>query len=180
VPPAATRVRMAWGRRPILVLLAVAAAALAAVVWLRRAPPLPSLAAPAAEVRVVDGDSLAFGERRVRLLGLDAPERAQDCRDGDREVPCGRRAREALERLVRGTGRVTCVVHGEDRFRRALGVCATEDGVDINRSLVREGWALAWRDDPTYAEEERRAARERRGIHAWDFVPPAEWRRGQR
>jgi len=129
---------------------------------------------------VVDGDTLVLETRRLRLLGIDAPELAQDCRDGSEAVPCGRMARAALAALLRDARSVTCILRGEDRFGRGLAVCETEAGLEINPALVREGWALAWRDDPTYAEEERRAARERRGIHAWDFVPPAEWRRGQR
>lgn len=35
----------------------------------------------AAEVRAVDGDSLVAEGRRVRLLGIDAPEYAQTCGD---------------------------------------------------------------------------------------------------
>ena len=41
--------------------------------------------------RVVDGDTLVFGMKRVRLHGIDAPEAKQQCqrRDG-RAYDCGR------------------------------------------------------------------------------------------
>ena len=60
------------------------------------------VAAPAAEpaprasmtaFRIVDGDTLELGGRRVRLHGIDAPEAAQPCRDAEGAAwPCGRRA----------------------------------------------------------------------------------------
>ncbi|MDE3078941.1 MAG: hypothetical protein KGI94_02780 [Paracoccaceae bacterium] len=38
--------------------------------------------------RVIDGDTLAFGPRHVRLMGIDAPELAQRCGTG-RAGPAG-------------------------------------------------------------------------------------------
>ncbi len=36
--------------------------------------------------RVVDADTLAFGKERVRIEGIDAPERHQKCLDAKGEV----------------------------------------------------------------------------------------------
>ena len=35
---------------------------------------------PAAEVRVIDGDTFALGRERIRILGIDAPETANRAR----------------------------------------------------------------------------------------------------
>lgn len=141
----------------------------------------PWEAAPAtftlAAVRVVDGDSLEGGGRRLRLIGIDALELSQTCEP--RAVPCGRLARAALDSLVRG-GSLHCADLGTDRYGRTLARCSNWRGEEVNRALVREGWALAYAGDATYAREERAAAAERRGIHAWQFIRPAEWRRGER
>lgn len=131
-------------------------------------------------VRVVDGDSLELGGQRVRLKGIDALELHQTCRDaGGAGIACGQEARAALAALV-ADGPVRCSDEGTDRFGRTLARCKNGRGEEINRALVREGWALAFAGDPRYAAEERAARQARRGIHAWAFVPPAEWRRGQR
>ncbi|MBX9698877.1 MAG: thermonuclease family protein, partial [Acetobacteraceae bacterium] len=145
--------------------------------------PPPGATTPASRisstsVRIVDGDSLELGAQRIRLDGIDALELSQTCRDArGGTIPCGRRARDALEALVRG-GRVDCVGAATDRYGRLLARCMTARGIEINRTLVREGWALAYPGDATYAAEERAAAAERRGIHAWQFVRPEAWRRG--
>jgi endonuclease YncB( thermonuclease family) len=147
------------------------------VVTMEEGGPPPRIAGP---VRVIDGDSLEVAGRRVRLIGIDALERSQTCRDrAGATIACGRQAQAALEALLRG-GTVACEVLGEDRFDRLLARCTNPQGVEVNRAMVGQGWALAYPGDDSYAAEERAARMERRGIHAWQFVPPAEWRRGQR
>lgn len=43
---------------------------------------------------VVDGDTIDIGKVRVRLQGVDAPERSQRCADGGGNVyRCGKEAR---------------------------------------------------------------------------------------
>jgi len=131
-------------------------------------------------LRVVDGDSLELGAQRVRLIGIDALELHQTCRDASgAAIACGLQARAALAALVEA-GPVRCAEEATDRFGRSLARCTNGRGEEINRALVREGWALAYAGDARYAAEERAARRARRGIHAREFVPPAEWRRGQR
>src|SRR5262245_38453217 len=36
---------------------------------------------PIADLRVIDGDSLKTGDEQIRLIGIDAPELHQTCRD---------------------------------------------------------------------------------------------------
>ncbi|WP_270936699.1 thermonuclease family protein [Falsiroseomonas oryzae] len=140
------------------------------------APRYQDWSALAAEVRVVDGDTLRLGDRTVRLAGIDAPERGQPCSDqAGRTFDCGAAAAEALSRLVNGRS-VVCVVSGRDRFGRGLGQC-TAAGAELNAGLVRAGWALSQGDDATLLAAEVEARRAARGLWAGGFTRPEEWRR---
>ena len=121
---------------------------------------------------VVDGDSLVLNEKKLRLLGIDAPEMGQECRaDGD-VWPCGAQARTQLRRKIDGQI-VSCTTWGEDRYQRLLATCSTQQ-VELNAWLVRSGWAV---DYGGYAREEGEARRARSGIWRGDFENPGEWRR---
>lgn len=143
-------------------------------------------AAPAAaevnrgRATVVDGDTLRIAGRQVRLRGLDAPERNQLClrRDGT-TWPCGREAIARLEELIDGRP-VSCADDGSERRRLPAAACGVR-GTDINRWMVRHGWATATGGEGgEYAVEE--ATARRRGLGIWDgtFVPPERWRKGDR
>lgn len=133
-------------------------------------------------VRVVDGDTIELNGTRIRFQGIDTPEIRQACRDATGEVyACGLVATAAL-RLKIGEVGVRCELEAElDRYGRALGICYGLDGTDINGWLVRQGYGLAYRKYSTkYVREEEAARAEGLGMHAGRFVPPWDWRRGER
>ena len=125
-------------------------------------------------VGVADGDTITVlvgvEPRRVRLAGIDAPERGQ---------PFGQRAKQALSRLVFGRT-VRVVVRGQDRYGRLLGEVLLPDGASLNERLVKEGWAwhyTRYSKDQRLAEQEATARRSRRGL--WvdpRAMPPWEFR----
>lgn len=120
----------------------------------------------------VDGDTLVLGGRRIRLLGLDAPELGQTCQRGTVAYRCGEEARTAMRALLLGET-VTCAARGSDRFGRTLAICEVR-GQDIGATLVRRGLAVSF---GAYAEEEREARAARRGVWAGPFEMPRDWRR---
>ena len=131
--------------------------------------------------RVVDGDSLEIGDRRVRLFGVDAPELDQHCLDPQgQSYACGERARTALRRLV-GERPVRCLREGRDRFGRVLAPCSSASGEELNSVLVRTGWAVAYAgaDGNAYRRIEREAQRARAGLWTGSFTRPELWRRGE-
>ncbi|GAO74238.1 excalibur domain-containing protein [Meiothermus ruber H328] len=134
----------------------------------------------AGRASVVDGDTLEVQGQRIRLWGVDAPEGSQTCLDaGGRVWPCGRRAAFALADYL-GQRTVQCQARDTDRYGRMVAVC-TVGGVEINRWLVEQGWAL---DFTRYSKGYYLAAQEtarqgRRGIWQGQFEPPWEWRRRQ-
>ncbi|MGV3650579.1 MAG: thermonuclease family protein [Devosia sp.] len=158
------------GRRRLLPrlapLLVLALVALAAAVL---APPPDRIEGLA---RAADGDSLAIGGERVRLVGLDAPERDQICKDGDgMDWACGAEALHRLSALV--SARTTlCEGDERDRYGRLLATCTVE-GRDIGLVLVAEGLAL---DSGPYGDAERAARADRKGIWGGEFVTPRRWR----
>ncbi|MEQ8589651.1 MAG: thermonuclease family protein [Roseitalea porphyridii] len=125
----------------------------------------------AGPVRVIDGDSLAMGERRLRLKGIDAPELDQRCRREGLEYACGMEARSRLRALV-GGDTVSCAVEGVDRYGRDLVRCKA-GGRDLNRMMVRSGHAVSFGD---YGDEEAVARQQATGLWAGDFDLPKEWR----
>lgn len=132
---------------------------------------LPSHAA--AQVRVIDGDTLSVGNVTYRLHGIDAPEVGQKCatRTG-KTWQCGRAALQRLEELVAGK-RVRCEGIERDGYGRTIAVCRA-DGVDLNAALIKEGLAWAFRKYSTdYAAEEERAQAGALGI--WQTETDPAW-----
>jgi len=129
-------------------------------------------------VKIADGDTLtvldsARNQHKIRLAGIDAPEKTQ---------AFGTQARNALASAVfRQTVRVD--VTDTDRYGREVGrvYCA---GRFINADLVRAGFAWRYTQfDRTgeFAPLEADARRHRRGLWADNHpIPPWEFRREKR
>lgn len=122
-----------------------------------------------------DGDSLAISGKRVRLFGIDAPEFDQVCTRGGSNWACGQEAADQLSRLVTGR-QVKCVPTGVDGFDRIVARC-TVGGIDVNRTMVALGYAVAFRKYSTeYVSAEDTARNNRRGLWSGRFEMPAEVR----
>jgi endonuclease YncB( thermonuclease family) len=151
-------------------LTVVAVLLAAAALWQTFAPPEAVLTGRAS---AVDGDTIRMGGERVRLLGIDAPELAQNCTDAA-GAPwlCGQAARALVVQLLAGRD-ITCQPRGRDVYRRPLARCVT-DGIDLGKAVVEAGLAIA---DGDYFPEQSQAQAKKLGIWAGTFMVPAEWRR---
>ena len=123
--------------------------------------------------RVTDGDTIVLMDRiRVRLYGIDAPERDQ---------PYGPIAAAELEYMVaRGAYLIEV---DEDRYGRLVGqLYHSKEGYDINASMVCAGYAWWYEryapDSQILNDCQVEAQQASKGI--WeeeDPMPPWEWRR---
>ena len=123
-------------------------------------------------VAVADGDTLTVlvdGRRevRVRLWGIDAPERGQ---------PWSRRSRDGLAaRALRRDARIA--ERGTDGFGRVLARVSV-DGADLAEAQLRDGYAWVFRrytSDPGLLALEDAARAARRGL--WSRrEPEPPWR----
>lgn len=168
--------RLVWRRRLRAIAATVLLAALVMAAWFARPEPVTSVPL----VHVIDGDSLTVrhgdADLTIRLIGIDAVEYRQSCTRAGMQWPCGREARQALERLV-GRGALHCALSAKDRYGRTLAACRTgvsPDGIDLSAEMVRQGWAIASGTD--YLAEEAGAETARRGIWQGRFAKPADWR----
>ena len=128
-------------------------------------------------VGVTDGDTVTLLingriQQRIRLAGIDAPEKAQ---------PFGSRAKQQLSSLVFGKT-VTVVGERQDRYHRLIGKILV-DGQDVNLEMVASGYAWHFKryeaeqspiDRVIYGRREREARSGRRGLWA-DASPVAPW-----
>jgi endonuclease YncB( thermonuclease family) len=120
----------------------------------------------------IDGDTLAAGAERLRLVDIDAPEADQTCGDGKGgEWACGDAAREALSKLA-ASSMTECRGDARDRYSRVLVSCRRGD-LDINREMVRLGMAVA---SGGYGREETAAKDAGEGIWAGPFERPKSYR----
>ena len=73
---------------------------------------------------ITDGDSLRSGKVRIRLFGVDAPERKQNCTNLDgRQSDCGIAAQKALTQLVKSVSQISCDLMDVDRYSRLVMRC---------------------------------------------------------
>ncbi len=129
-------------------------------------------------VRVADGDTftlLVDGNRqvRVRLHGIDCPERGQ---------PYSRVATGHLRTLL-AKGNIRVTEMDTDRYGRTIGIVYAS-GVNVNESLLANG--LAWHSsafdrNPVWVELEALAREQRLGLWAErNPVAPWDWRKTRR
>jgi micrococcal nuclease len=126
-------------------------------------------------VGVVDGDTIDILDgakklHRIRLNGIDTPERGQ---------PFFRRAKSALSDLVFGKT-VKVDTAGVDKYDRTIGRIYV-DGKDVGLAMLEAG--MAWHytkydQSKKYADGEEFARAARRGL--WidkNAIPPWDWRK---
>lgn len=132
-------------------------------------------------VAIADGDTVTVLDAsntqfKIRLMGIDAPEKKQ---------AFGSKSKEALSSLIFNK-QVTVEYHKKDKYGRTVGKITVE-GVDANLEQVKAG--LAWHykkyqkeqsieDRLLYAQAVEQARGEKRGL--WrdvDPVPPWDWRK---
>jgi len=132
------------------------------------------------QASVIDGDTIDMRGMRFRLHGIDAPESRQLCQTRQGQSwRCGQKAALALADRI-GRGHVTCRQTDMDRYGRVVAICSL-NGEDLNRWMVRNGWALAYtKYAMDYTTNEKMAAIEGVGIWSGTFVRPSAWRRGDR
>lgn len=122
--------------------------------------------------KLVDGDSFFLDGDEVRLVGIDAPEGRQECTRQGKAWACGEASRRELQRLIGGRP-ITCGATERDQHQRLLSRCQA-GGVELNRQMVANGFAVSF--GRSYQREEEDARRQRRGIWDSDFERPQDWR----
>lgn len=144
-----------------------------------RRPVRPTM--PCVPTHIVDGDTIECRDvGRVRLIGMDTPERSQ--------APYGAQATAALAAMVQVGDTIELERDTElrDRYDRLLAH-VWADGVLVNWALVRLGWAvlLTYPPNVQYVDalvEAERLAREQ-GLGLWSVggftCLPADRRRGR-
>ncbi|WP_297321951.1 thermonuclease family protein [uncultured Bartonella sp.] len=124
------------------------------------------------KMQLSDGDSLYSKGKKIRLIGIDAPELHQSCEKNGRSYPCGELAKKHLADLIDGH-EISCTWAKKDKFDRLLGQCLA-NGHELNRQMVEDGWAVSYYD---YPQEEADARNKKLGIWAGTFDWPRLWRR---
>ena len=122
-----------------------------------------------------DGDSLTVSGERIRLFGIDAPEFDQTCTRAGAQWACGQEAATQLAKLVTGK-EVSCKSTGQDAYGRTVARC-TAGTIDVNREMVLQGYAVAFRKySVEYVSAEDIARINRRGMWSGTFAQPSEVR----
>ena len=91
-------------------------------------------------IKIIDGDTVYFqannddGYKKLRLVGIDAPEMKQ---------PFGKESRQCLANLINNK-LVQIITYGEDRYKRTLAKIIIEK-IDINQAMIKNGCAWFYR-----------------------------------
>lgn len=124
----------------------------------------------------VEGDLVTVNGRPVRLMGIDAPDPGQTCRNRHgRDYDCFANATAVLKALIEGAD-LDCTVADRDRNGQEYGECRAR-GIDLGRAMVLRGWAFAYRSlSPAYQQAEAYAMSRRLGLWSGVVEKPWQWR----
>jgi endonuclease YncB( thermonuclease family) len=146
-------------------------------------PPPAEIAPPKARTErlysavVVDAGRIRAREQDIHLAGIAAPDFEARCGEGTAAWPCGRVARAALRRFIRGRP-IECVVPPGAEDIPDPAQCSV-GGTDLSHWLVAQGWARNDGDGYAALEDSARTAKlgvwggGKTGPQAAEAAPPA-------
>ena len=131
--------------------------------------------------QISDGDSIRSDKLRIRLFGIDAPEKKQQCTDAKgKKWDCGIAAQKALEQLIDSASKLSCELKDVDRYGRLVMRCYAGK-IDIGAALVKAGLALTYKQySLIYTQDENAAKTAQAGMWGGSFIEPWTWRNTQK
>ena len=127
--------------------------------------------------KVREGDQIQIGASKIRLGGIDAPAVDQLCLNNSGERwTCGAAARDELIKHTDGKDWTCHVRQAADRRGRVVARCEV-DGEDVQKWMVKNGWALSYaRVSHDYDADEAAAREAKAGMWQGAFIAPWDWR----
>ena len=137
---------------------------------------------------VTDGDTIKIDTLKIRLDGIDAPEKKQLCKRPYltifmfkfyEDYLCGQKSTQALIKKINNQ-KITCKISDIDYFKRLIGECY-KGKTNLNSWLVSNGHAVAFRKySKKYVPEEILAKQEKKGMWQGKFEMPWDYRKSQK
>ena len=138
--------------------------------------------------KIIDGDTVHIGNKKIRLEGIDAPEIKQQCKKPfltislrigfqfNKDYKCGVTAKIKLKDKI-NISKIKCISLSKDRYKRFLATCY-KDKINLNKWMVRNGYAVAYRRySKDYVSDENYAKENKLGIWEGSFMRPEKWRK---
>ena len=102
--------------------------------------------------KVVDGDTIKINSKKIRLYGIDAPEKKQKCKKTyltisfmsfTKDYMCGEVSTQKLIKKI-NKQKLNCNILDVDRYKRLIGECFKRN-INLNSWMVSNGYAVAYR-----------------------------------
>ena len=135
--------------------------------------------------KVVDGDTIKINSKKIRLYGIDAPEKKQKCKKTyltisfmsfTKDYMCGEVSTQKLIKKI-NKQQLNCNILDVDRYKRLIGECFKRN-INLNSWMVSNGYAVAYRKySKKYVSDEINAKNNKLGIWQGKFEMPWDYRR---
>ena len=135
--------------------------------------------------KVVDGDTIKINSKKIRLYGIDAPEKKQKCKKTyltisfmsfTKDYMCGEVSTQKLIKKI-NKQKLNCNILDVDRYKRLVGECFKRN-INLNSWMVSNGYAVAYRKySKKYVSDEINAKNKKLGIWQGKFEMPWDYRR---
>ena len=135
--------------------------------------------------KIVDGDTIKINSKKIRLYGIDAPEKKQKCKKTyltisfmsfTKDYMCGELSTQKLIKKI-NKQKLNCNILDVDRYKRLIGECFKRN-INLNSWMVSNGYAVAYRKySKKYVSDEINAKNKKLGIWQGKFEMPWDYRR---
>ena len=135
--------------------------------------------------KVIDGDTIKINSKKIRLYGIDAPEKKQKCKKTyltisfmsfTKDYMCGELSTQKLIKKI-NKQKLNCNILDVDRYKRLIGECFKRN-INLNSWMVSNGYAVAYRKySKKYVSDEINAKNKKLGIWQGKFEMPWDYRR---
>ena len=134
---------------------------------------------------VVDGDTIKINSNKIRLFGIDAPEKKQFCNktyltisilNFQKDYPCGKISTMKLKKKI-SNKEIICKSSEKDKYQRLIAECFNKQ-TNLNAWMVKNGYAVAYRKySKKFVSQEIAAKRNKLGLWQGSFEMPWDYRK---